>query len=329
MQVLISAGKPEQWTDLPDGITVRFCGLSAAEVDAAITPDTAALVTDALPSDPTRCGGLQWIQLLSAGANQLLGHPLAEAPVRVANAAGIGAIHMAEHILGRLLYHQKAFGQCDALQRARQWPDRVALARPGLRGQCAVIVGYGGVGRETARLLRACGVRVIAVTSDGVRRPYHGFVPAAGTGDPDGTLPEQVVASTALADAAAAADVLVIAVPLTPTTRRLVDADVLAALRPHAILINVGRGAVLDTAALLAALDAGRLAHAYLDVFEQEPLPAESPLWQHPRLGLTPHMAGVLPDESLYRELFIQNLARVRAGMPLLNQIDPRAFRAR
>jgi phosphoglycerate dehydrogenase-like enzyme len=327
MNVLITTHAPEEWTDLPADLRVAFCGYASDEIDRAITSDTEILVTDALPTALERCGGLRWVQLLSAGANQLIGHPLARREILFSSAAGISAVYIAEHVVARLLFHTKELRAFEQFQHAHTWPDRSAMARPSLRGRTALIVGYGGVGRETARLLSAFGMRIIAATADGRRQPYTGYLPYAGAGDPEARIPERVIATAALHDALPAADVVVLAVPLTPATRALIDAAALAQMRPDAILINVGRGAVIDTPALLAALDAQQIACAYLDVFEQEPLPSDSPLWDHPRVSITAHMAGVMPDDSArYCDLFVQNLARYRAGDRLLNLLDRQKF---
>jgi phosphoglycerate dehydrogenase-like enzyme len=236
-------------------------------------------------------------------------------------------MHIAEFILARLLYHTKEFRAFEELQREHRWPDRVAMSRPGLRGKQALIIGYGGVGRETARLLTTLGIRIVAVAHQPGRTPYQGYTPHPDFGDPDGHLPEQIVTPDALHDVLPDADVIVLAVPLTPETHYLIDAAALARTKASAILINIARGGVVDTQALLAALDAGRLAHAYLDVFEQEPLPPDSPVWDHPRISITPHMAGVMPDaETALRDLFRQNLPRYINRLPLINQLDRRRF---
>jgi phosphoglycerate dehydrogenase-like enzyme len=329
MRVVISTERPEQWHDLPSDVEAAFCGYGSSDVDAVMDPATVVLVTDALPTITDRCAGLRWVQLLSAGANQMQGHPLAQRDLLLANAAGISADYMAEHVVAQVLSHAKSLRTFDRLQRQHNWPNRVAMARPGLRGTRALIIGYGGVGRETARLLNALGMTVDAVTADGERRPYHGYVPYTGMGDPEARIPERMFRTADLLAALPMADVVVLALPLTPDTRHVIGAAALKQMRPSAILVNVARGGLIDTQSLLAALDAGRFAAAYLDVFEPEPLPPDSPLWDHPLVSVTPHMAGVIAnDESRYRDLFLQNLARFRAGEPLINQIDRRRFLA-
>jgi phosphoglycerate dehydrogenase-like enzyme len=314
--------------DTPADLELRFCADEPAAVDAAIDESTEILVTYELPTNLERCAGLRWVQLLSAGVDQLIGHPLLVRDLLLTNAAGTNAVHIAELVVAQLLAHVKGLREFDRLQHARTWPtERVSLARPSLRGMCAVVVGYGGIGRETARLLAALGLRIIAVGSSAARNPYRGYAPFDGIGDPAAQLPERVVATANLREVLPEADVVVLSVPLLPTTRHLIDAAALACMKPSAILINVARGPVIDTAALLVALDQGQLAHVYLDVFDAEPLPVDSPLWAHPRVSITPHIAGTMPSHARrLSDLFLQNLARYRSGQPLLNQVDRRVL---
>jgi phosphoglycerate dehydrogenase-like enzyme len=170
-------------------------------------------------------------------------------------------------------------------------------------------------------------MRILAIARDPKRTEYHGYTPTTDFGDPNGVLPEQILAPDALHDILPAADVIVLAVPLTSATHHMIDARALAQAKASAILINIARGAVVDTGALVDALDDGRLSHAYLDVFEQEPLPPDSPLWDHPRISITPHMAGVMPDSTpALRHLFRQNLQRYIEDRPLINELDRRRF---
>jgi phosphoglycerate dehydrogenase-like enzyme len=322
MQVLITSDIAPDWSDLPSDLVIRVCEPEPDAIDAALA-GAEILVSEVLPRRGDSAE-LRWVQLLSAGADQLIGHPILERPLLFANAAGVNAVHIAEYIIGRVLYHFKEFKQFDQLQRDRCWPrDRISLARPSLRDLRALIIGYGGIGRETARLLSSLGVHTSAVAASAGRRLYRGYLPYDGIGDPLALLPEQVVAPSDMAALLPEAHIVVLATPLLPTTYHMADAPMLRAMRPDAILINVGRGALIDTGALLSALDAGHVAHAYLDVFEQEPLPESSPLWQHPRVSLTPHISGTMPDHNAkLRALFLTNLERYRSGRTLLNQLD-------
>lgn len=325
VHLLLAYGGIEPWPLPPDEAIVRICGNSPAEIAAALTPETEVLVTDALPPADAPAAGLRWIQLMSAGYNQAIGHPLALRPgVRVASAAGLCAGHMAEYLVGQMLRHVKRWDDFARLQAQRIWPDRGAMATPPLRGRRALIVGYGGVGRETARLLTALAVVVDAVQRRAEREPYRGYVARTDMGDPTGTLPRRIYALDELSVALAGADFVILTLPLTPQTRHLLNAHTLAAAKPGVVILNVARGGVIETAALVAALDEGKVARAYLDVFELEPLPADSPLWTHPGVVVTPHMSGVMPAAlELQEDLVRQNLRRYRAGEPLLNAIPP------
>jgi phosphoglycerate dehydrogenase-like enzyme len=324
MNLLLAYGGATDWK-LPPDVRVTSCGDSASAIAAGLRPDTEVLVTDALPPANAPAAGLRWIHLMSAGYNQAIGHPLAlRAGMRVSNAAGICAGPMAEFVVGQMLRHVKRFDDFTRLQSGRTWPDRVAMATRPLRGRRALIVGYGGVGRETARLLTALGVTVDAVQRTADRQRYAGYLPQPGMGDAEGLLPVRIFPIEQLEAALASADFVILTIPLTPRTRHLLNGPTLAAMKPGAVIINVARGGLIETAALIAALDSRRVGHAYLDVFEPEPLAADSPLWVHPRITATPHMSGVMPDAAVQQEgLLRQNLARYQTGKPLLNEIAP------
>jgi phosphoglycerate dehydrogenase-like enzyme len=142
-----------------------------------------------------------------------------------------------------------------------------------------------------------------------------------GTGDPDGSIPERIVGDDGLLDAAHEADILVLTMPLTDASRGVIGREVLAALPQRAWLINVSRGALVDEPALLEALREGRLAGAVLDVFGEEPLPADSPWWDAPNVIVTPHASG--HTLRFFDELVVENVRRYLAGEPLLNPVDP------
>jgi phosphoglycerate dehydrogenase-like enzyme len=185
-----------------------------------------------------------------------------------------------------------------------------------------LVAGYGTVGRELGRLAAAFGMRVTAVKADPGRLRDDSFC-RPGTGDPEGRIPERVLGLEHLQDAAAESDALVVSLPLTDATRHAVSAAVIRALHPDAVVVNVGRGALVDTGAVVDALGAGRLGSAYLDVFEQEPLAAGDALWEVPRLTVTPHISGGADDGwSLLFELFAENLRRYVRGEPLLNPVS-------
>ena len=250
-------------------------------------------------------GSLQWIHVPAAGVDKLLFPELVTSDVVLTNARGIFDQPMAEHVLGAMLHFAKDFGRAAAQQQQRQWHR---YPTTDLAGASVLVAGTGSIGRCTARLLTAVGMRV------------QGLGRTARTGDPDfGT----VHAGTNFAAAAGDFDYVVLAAPLTPSTRGMLSREVLAGLKPTAVLINVGRGALADEPALEEALRTGKLAGAALDVFETEPLPGHSGLWELPNVLITPHLSGDAKKQlpALARQ-FADNLAAWKAGRPLANVVD-------
>jgi phosphoglycerate dehydrogenase-like enzyme len=188
-----------------------------------------------------------------------------------------------------------------------------------LRGKTLVIVGYGGIGREIARLAAAHGLRVVAVKA--IRPSAPTTASGFRDGDPDGPIPDRIVGVDALREATSEADFLSITLPLTERSRGVVSREVLAALPGHAWIINTGRGPVVDEAALAEALAAGRIGGAVLDVFGEEPLPPASPFWSLPNVVITPHVSGATME--YLAPLISENLRRFVAGEPLINRVDP------
>lgn len=325
MKMLIASGSADGWSLPREELDVRHCGASPSAIAEALTLDTEVLVTDALPADLDRAGGVKWLHLMSAGYNQVIGHPLAlKNGVRVSNSAGLCAGHMAEFVVGQMLRDVKRFDDYGPEQADRRWPNRAAMATPALRGRHGLIVGYGGVGRETARILRALGVTVDAVQRQIDREVYRGYLRDAAMGDPDGSIPKEIFTLAQMEAAVARADFVILTVPLTKETKLLINESTLKAMKPGAVLINVARGGLIEFNALSAALTSRRLKHAYLDVFDREPLPSDSPMWGHLHLTITPHMSGVMPDAvHLQQDLLRHNLQRYLGGGRLLNEITP------
>jgi phosphoglycerate dehydrogenase-like enzyme len=290
-------------------------------IDSLVTPGTVAVIAQQRPSGGPHTADVRWHQALSAGVEHLLaGEPWPDG-VTLTNGKGVYAIPIGQYVLAAMLRVNEFADARRELQERGVWEeDILPLCGIPLRGQTLVVVGYGSIGRETARVAAAMGMRVIAVTRRPERKADDAFrVP--GTGDPDGSIPERTVGPEGLVDAIAEADFISINAPLTPASRRLVDARALAAMRPSAWIINTGRGALIDEAALLEALGAGRIGGAVLDVFSTEPLPADSPFWGLPNVVITPHLAG--PETAgILTDLVADNLSRFVAGRPLVNIVD-------
>lgn len=276
------------------------------------------------PPAPHDVPSLKWVQLHSAGASKWSGAALFEEDVIVTNASGVHSTPIAEYTFAQLLAWRWRVPRMLRLQHASEWPaDRWAqFASPELRDKTLGIVGYGRIGQAVARLGAAFGMHVLAVRrrlSAGSReRPRWNLVL-----DWDDSVVE-MMARDGLHDLLARSDFVVIALPLTDETRHIIDAEALRAMKSSAYLVNVARGPIIDEPALIRALEEGWIAGAGLDVFEEEPLPADSPLWALDNVILSPHVSGFTPHyDDRVTDLFAENLRRYLAGERLLNQFDP------
>jgi phosphoglycerate dehydrogenase-like enzyme len=276
----------------------------------------------ALPQPP-QAPRLKWVQLNSAGANHILDHPLFKAGVTFTTTSGLHAINIAEYVLASILAWSRQFHVLFDYKRRAVWPGDERWTRfvpRELRGATLGVVGYGSIGREVSRLACALGMTVLALKRQPQRRDDPGF---SFVGDAEGCLPQVIYGPDQLLQMLPLCDYVVLAVPLNAETRHMLSERELRAMRPTAYLVNIARGEVVDEAALVRALQEGWIAGAGLDVFEQEPLPADSPLWKLDNVILTPHISGLTPhyDERAI-EIFVENLRRYIGGQPLLNVVD-------
>jgi phosphoglycerate dehydrogenase-like enzyme len=191
-----------------------------------------------------------------------------------------------------------------------------------LRGKTLGVIGYGSIGRETARIAQALGMTVLALKRDPAVRIDTGWSPA-GVGDPQGLIPGRFFGPAERRELLAQSDFVAVMLPLTADTRGFIGAGEIEAMKPNAYVVNVGRGEVIDQQALIEALRSGAIAGGGLDVFDREPLDPESPLWDMENVILTPHMSGAHQGYvSGACELFEENLRRFTSGRPLLNQVN-------
>jgi phosphoglycerate dehydrogenase-like enzyme len=252
------------------------------------------------PSLPAIPAHIRWVQLPAAGVERWLGE-MTDGPVYT-SAAGAFALPVAEHALALMLAGARSLAAC---ARAERWNDSIPVRS--LEGATVAIVGAGGIGRALIRLLAPLNTRVLAVTRHG--RPVAGA--------------DLTVAADRLDEVLAEADHVVLAAPGTASTRRLIDAGRLARMKPGAWLVNVGRGSLVDTDALVRALEDGTLGGAALDVTDPEPLPEGHPLWRHERVLITPHVASTIDGERRhFAQRVRENVARFAAGEPLLGVVD-------
>lgn len=277
-------------------------------------PDFAAALRDAevllaprmMPSDIlARMPNLRWTQAVTAGVDYLANTGIAHHGACLTTAAGINAPSVAEYAMAGILYFAKEMDWIRGRQRAHRW-ERRDLAEVG--GRTLGLLGLGAVGSRVAHLASAFGMRVLAI-----RRSSSVAHPGV----------EAVWGMERLDELLSRADYVVVALPLTSSTRAVIDEGRLLSMPPHAVLVSVGRGPVVDEAALLKALRAGWIRGAVLDVCEQEPLPADHPFWDMEHVLLSAHLAGLSDryDERVV-ELFCDNLRRYLDGRPLRNLVD-------
>jgi phosphoglycerate dehydrogenase-like enzyme len=258
---------------------------------------------------PERAPQVKWIQASSAGIGTLVRRRnLDRMDAVFTTASGVHARPLAEFVLLAMLQQVKKAALARQQQAERRWEP---FLTDELGGKTLAIVGYGRIGTEVATLARTFGLRIIASKrhTDGVDAAELGL---------DALYP-----SERLHELLAEADFTCLITPQTPETEGMLDAAAFAAMKPAAMLINIGRGAAVIEEELLAALDSGRLAHAALDVTAVEPLPVDSPLWGHPQVTLYPHSAtNSARENERLTDLFCENLRRYLAGGQLLNILD-------
>jgi phosphoglycerate dehydrogenase-like enzyme len=248
---------------------------------------------------------LTWVQSAAAGFD----HPLFKSIVAKGARLSIShgqAVGIADYVVWGVLDAFQRGLDWRADQQARVWKPRAFRE---VNGTHWLIVGFGAIGQAVATRARAFGATVTGVRRDQTPHP----------------LADRIASQADLPTLAPLADVVVLSLPLSAATHHLADAAFFAAMKPGSVLVNVGRGGLVDEAALLAALDAGAPAAAVLDVFQTEPLPADSAFWDHPRVRLTPHSSGVTGAQNHRNaDLFLDNLERFVSGRPLLNVADPK-----
>jgi D-2-hydroxyacid dehydrogenase (NADP+) len=294
---------------------MRLVHLTHYDQLAGELPDTDILVGYSIrPEQFGLARQLRWIHATAAAVGQLMYPELRQSGVIVTNASGVHGVPMGEHILGVLIALARRFPDCVRYQSESRWCQRElwevrAELRPReLRGQTALFIGFGAVGSEAARMVRSIGMRIWAVTH---------------SGRADGEIAERVFTASALHEALPGADFVILAAPETRETTRMMGEREFALMKRSAYFVNVARGALVDEPALIRALRQGTITGAALDVFSEEPLPAESPLWKCDNLFITPH-ASAISDHLWERQtnLLMDNLERWFSGRELLNRVD-------
>lgn len=306
---------PADWEGDPDH---RRSPQQQAEYEAMV--DSAEILFSLPDVDPGQLArtvranpALRWVQTMAAGGGAQLRaaglDPAELARVRVTTTAGVHGSPLAEFALFGVLAGAKGLPRLQRQQREHAWTERWQMRH--LDEMTVLVVGLGGIGRACAEKFSRLGARVVGTSRS--QAPVEHV--------------DEIVPLAELPRAAHEADAIVVTLPGTDATTGLIGEAVLAGLRPGTTVVNVGRGTVIDETALLAALDDGRIGLAALDVFAVEPLPAESPLWDHPQVLVSPHTAALsAQEEARIVQLFLDNLARYLDGRPLRNLVDTVEF---
>lgn len=331
LEVLITVPLPEdvmhQLRSLSTRMRITFhTAQSNEEISDEQWNKVEILYTDILVPDPSKTPNLRWIQYHYAGIDFIQNTPVADKKeIRITNMSGASAIQEGEYILMALLDLGHRLPELIVNRGKKEWPqDRWEKFVPReLTGSTVGLVGYGSIAREVARLLQPFGCKILAAKKDAMHPEDTGYT-IEGHGDPEGNYFDRLYPIEALASMLKECDFVVVTLPLTRETFKIIGAEELKVMKPGAGLVHISRGGVVDEAALAEALQEKRIASAFVDVFAQEPLPADSPLWKIPNLVITPHVSGFSPN---YKEragaLFIVNMQRYISGEPLFNLYDP------
>ena len=273
-----------------------------ADIDIVITP-----TLPWLPEALARLASYRWLHFLSAGVEKIWSMDFDKSSILMTKSSGVHGAPMSEYVIGAMLYFTKQFGRFHDQARQAQW-QRSWLGE--LTGSQLTVLGLGHIGQCLARRAKAFDMQVV-----GTQRTPRRLADV-----------DRVVALEEIGPELVRTDFLVVCLPLTEATRGLVNDALLSQLRPGAVLVDISRGGVVKSDALLRALDAGTLKGAALDVFEQQPLPAESPLWQRSDLLITPHVSGTTPfylERAL--NVFIDNLRAYQQGKRLVTAVSVEA----
>jgi len=280
---------------------------SAAQADVIVNGTSNPPLLSAAIPPATRA---KWIHSLWTGVDNVLCPEILASPLPLTNGRGVFRRPLAEWTIGAMLYFAYNMRRMIRQQQAGVWE---AFTTEEIQGKTLGIVGYGGIGSTAAELARPFGMKIVALR----RRP--------GLFQKDAIV-DQSFTPAQVNELMAASDYVLLAAPLTDETRGMIGAAQIAAMKPTGVLINVGRGAVVDEPALVRALEDGKIRGAALDVFAAEPLPAAHPFYRMENVLLSPHTADHVRDFiHLAVESFLENLRRFRADEPLLNLVDKRA----
>ena len=309
-KVVVMAGRWAEWVDDYNAVSPEVNAVAAHTVEALMDEiANADVVFGRMPKEAfLRAKNLKWVQSIGVGFETMLYPEMVESDVIVTNTAGAFDSAMAEHAIALMLSHTRSVVASDRLRKDRTYTRELPLSQ--VDGRRACVLGLGTIGRNIAIRLHALGLHVVAVDAQVTERPE---------GVDELATPDQSL------DVISRVDFVLIALPLTDTTRGLVNAQWFDAMPDHAYLVNVARGPIVNESDLVDALKEGKIAGAGIDVFEVEPLPESSPLWDEPKAIITYHLGGRSSEgERNMKQIFCENLRRWVKGDPLLNVVDKR-----
>lgn len=327
IEVLITVAFPEELVTSLRQLSPRLRitlqpARSAEDITAELWNRVEVLYTDRILPAPAAAPKLRWVQFHYAGIDHVEGNPLLDQhDLAITTLSGAAAPQVAEYAVMMMLALGHKIPELHSNQSKADWPkDRWERFKPvELRGSTVGIIGYGSIGREIARLLQTFDVKTLAAKRDLMHPEDIGYIPP-GLGDPGGDLFTRLYPITALKSMVKKCDFVVVCVPLTDGTRNLVGEAELAAMSPGAYLVDVSRGGIIQSQALLEALRDKKIAGAALDVFAEEPLPSTSPFWKLPNVLISPHISGISPHYAKRAiDLFSENLERYLTGEELFN----------
>jgi len=334
LQILMTHGFKEEHL----GALVAFSEKVTLYRERARTPEEVAVALDTYPDAEilytihtprlwSDRWNIRWIQIHYAGSDHVLLEAIPR-HVKLTTASGVNSVAVAEHALSLILALRRCLPLALRLQSQRSWPESkdrwLAFARPLLRGETIGILGYGSIGREIGRVAKSFGMRVLVYKRNPNQKNDRGFV-LPGTGDPDGSIPDLFYGPDDLHGILNESDIIVNVLPSTVQTEKILDREAFASMKTCSLFISIGRGKTVDETALIEAIERGTLSGAGLDVFETEPLPPSSPLWQFDNVIISPHIGGFFSQyDEIAMILFRENLSRYMSGKHLLNRVDRR-----
>ncbi len=296
----------------------------ARSLPAHLAEQTEVLFCTSIPTNISEMTSLRLIQIASSDYSELCGIGLPERKIRACNGLGNFDVPIAEWNMAMMVNLARDLRSMIKNQESGVW-DRSARFQREIRGSTVGIWGYGGIGRETARLAKSWGMKIFVMSRYGVA-PRLNTYRVPGTGDPDGTLPDQVFVVGQEVAFLKELDFLILSMPLTNKTKGIIGEGELKLLPQSAFILNPARGPLIDETALLRALREEWISGAALDTHYHYPMPPDHPLWGFPNVIMTPHISGSSSSPYFLEriwEIFTQNVERYISGEQLLNELTP------